>query len=74
MNVHWFAVDILPEEAQFVWVHDEGENYMAYFYPSPKGGTFQTAESVGDREGLDVEYIYPTHWAYVETPENVPQA
>lgn len=65
----WIAVeDRLPTEVDFVWVHDAGENYLAYF----NGRAFQCADSAGDAEGLSVEYIQPTHWASCDPPANAP--
>lgn len=74
MTANWIAVDDkLPYDPQFVWVHDDGETYLGYYYPALHGiGLFYPAGCVGDTEGLNSERIYPTHWAYVETPENGP--
>lgn len=74
VTAKWYAVtDILPEDDDFVWVHDDGETYLGFFYPAQNGGgLFYPAQCVGDTEGLNSERIYPTHWAIVETPENGP--
>ena len=37
---------------------------LAYF-----ANGFYTADSAGDREGLNSETLIPTHWQYVHVPQ-----
>ena len=59
----------LPDNSfGFVWVKcaSRDDLIMAYFTDRK----FQYAETVGDREGLSVEYHEDvTHWAEIITPE-----
>lgn len=62
----------LPEYTDFVWIKCEGSDKinLAYFSQFMDQPQFQYAETVGDREGLSVEYYANvTHWAKLESPE-----
>lgn len=65
----WRSVDEYPLVAGFVWVLDAGRPddgiELAYHYGD---GKFQDAESAGDREGLSVVDLYPTHWQWAGAP------
>lgn len=57
----------LPKYHDYVWVKraSSADVQLAYF----SGGRFQNAESVGDYEGLSVEYYDDvTHWAELKEP------
>ncbi len=56
----------IPDWIGFVWVLLEtGEIELAYY----SNGNFQTAETVGDREGLMIEYYNNVKaWASLKEP------
>lgn len=66
------VADGLLEYTDFIWIKCEGsdEINLAYYHHTDDQPRFQNAETVGDREGLSVEYYdNVTHWAELEIPE-----
>jgi hypothetical protein len=63
----WTSVDVgLPEFYDFYWVLHGGKVDLAHYVPH----NWQSAESAGDREGLNTEYfVGVTHWAHLEQPD-----
>jgi hypothetical protein len=65
--------DKLPEYTDFVWIWrgDNAEAELCYFTQGEYGG-WQSPSSVGDYEGLSVEYYNDvTHWAELEPPSEI---
>ena len=86
MSVKWVSIEgELPNHfpsvgSSFLWVWgpslkvsgcDEVLTEPQLGFNCGDGVRIQTAESAGDREGLNVEYFHGvTKWAYLETPES----
>lgn len=62
----WNSIKNLPKYCDFVWVHRPSGVCLAYF----NGSSFQESETVGDMEGLSVEYHNDVdYWMDVEKPD-----
>ena len=67
---HWYPVsECLPQYGEFVWVftkptEDDDGVELAYY-----ASGFYTADSAGDREGLNSNTLIPTHWQYLHVPQ-----
>ena len=57
----------LPDYTDFVWVKRESSEMLKLGFHS--SGEFQNPYTVGDSEGLSVEYFHDvTHWAELQVP------
>ena len=71
MSSKWNTTMHLPTHSDFVWVIRQSDDLpqLAYLYVWEGEGRFQVPETVGDYEGLSVEYYEDVVlWADIEPP------
>lgn len=68
--MEWNHVEYLPDSFEgFCWIVTDGKVELAFTYCYENNRKFQDPETVGDREGLSVEYFHNvTHYKEITKP------